>query len=73
MKTLLDRIKLLESEVRTLKRRTCCPKIVFRTTAEFTEPGEEDVLYVDTTTSRIYIWKEDDNSYLSPQGGIELP
>lgn len=63
----------LEKRIKQLEHKSCCPKIIFRTTAEFDEPGKEGVLYVDTTTFRIYFWVEDDNSYNSPQGSIELP
>ena len=68
-----EQFEKLEKRIEQLEYKSCCPKIVFRTTEEFTTPGKEGVLYVDTITFRIYLWNEDDNSYNSPQGSIELP
>lgn len=53
----------LEKRIKQLERKNCCPKIKYVATGEFTFPGKEDILYVNTTNKKIYLWSAELEQY----------
>jgi hypothetical protein len=71
---MLEKLKRLDQNIKNLKRRICCPKpkIEFKSLSEFNTPGEDDVLYVNTTDYKLYIWNGNRYSYETYDQGIRL-
>lgn len=53
----------LKKRIEQLEYKSCCPKIVYVAGGEFTFPGKEGILYVNTTNKKIYLWSAELEQY----------
>jgi len=66
----MSRLISIEDDIKRLKRKLCCNKIVYDIAAAFPVVGSSNVLYVDKLTGDIYIWNG--TTYVTAAGAVQL-